>query len=107
MQADSSIAKHFQAIDIAVGYFMGKGFDPIVINALIGKRVQQVILRGEHRPLVVANQAISQVEKELVEGPLPQAMRRDLSLSTQPPSQQSNKRLGNPAANAQKEDAET
>ena len=65
MPTDNNTAALFQAIDIAIGYLLRRGCTPTEANALVGRHVPRLFELGEHRPLIVANRALTQIEREL------------------------------------------
>jgi hypothetical protein len=67
MSFDPDTAALFQAIDIAAGYLLRRGCTPTEANALVGRHVPRLFDQGEHRPLIVANRALAQIERELRE----------------------------------------
>jgi hypothetical protein len=67
MSLDHDTAALFQAIDIATEYLLRRGCTPAEANALVGRHVPRLFDRGEHRPLIVANRALAQIERELRE----------------------------------------
>ncbi|MGY3450340.1 hypothetical protein ACVILH_002682 [Bradyrhizobium sp. USDA 4353] len=67
MSIDHNMAALFQAIDIATGYLLRRGCSPTEANALVGRYVPRLFEQGEHRPLIVANRALAQIERELRE----------------------------------------
>jgi hypothetical protein len=89
MRADSTIAIQFQAIDIAKGYFLGRGYRDLQTNALIGRHIHQLIVSGERRPLVLANRAIAMVEKELLATAKAQSMAGSAAVIEPTPSHRS------------------
>jgi hypothetical protein len=67
MTIEHETAALFQAIDIATGYLLRRGCTRTTANALVGRHVPRLFERGEHRPLILANRALSEIEREIAD----------------------------------------
>ena len=54
----------YAALEIAVNYLEQRGYDQWEIYPRASKQIVELFSEGERRPLVLANLAISAVEKE-------------------------------------------
>jgi hypothetical protein len=54
----------YQALEIAVGYFVAAGDNALEANQKCIKHIVELFNRGERRPLMLANRAIEAVERE-------------------------------------------
>jgi hypothetical protein len=67
MTIEHETAALFRAIDIATGYLLRRGCTPATAHALVGRHVPRLFERGEHRPLMLANRALTEIEREIAE----------------------------------------
>jgi hypothetical protein len=44
-----------------------RGCTRTTANALVGRHVPRLFERGEHRPLILANRALSEIEREIAD----------------------------------------
>ncbi len=59
----------YAALDIATQYLVLRGYDSLGAQEKAARRILSMFNSGEHRPLMLANKAISAVEKEEAEQP--------------------------------------
>ena len=59
----------YAALDIATRYLVLRGYDRLGTQEKAARRIMTMFNSGEHRPLMLANKAISAVEKEEAEQP--------------------------------------
>ena len=59
----------YAALDIATRYLVLRGYDRLGAQEKAARRILTMFNSGEHRPLMLANKAISAVEREEAEQP--------------------------------------
>jgi hypothetical protein len=64
---EAEVAPFYKAVDIAVGYLVRSGYSLRQANDAACKHIVPLFGAGERRPMMLANRAISAIEKERVE----------------------------------------
>ena len=64
---DAELLPLYDALHIAVGYLVRSGYDLSEANERASFHIVRFFNAGEHRALMLANRAISAIEKERVE----------------------------------------
>ncbi len=61
---ESEMTPLYEALEIAMNYLVRRGYGLLKANEKAAAHVVRLFLRGERRPLALANRAITAVEKE-------------------------------------------